>query len=227
MTRKGTEALLVALLATACAQDLSVHVRGGDRPPNPGYLVAAGGVDVDRFQLVVRNLRLQSSPTDGGVDTPGVNYLGAGPYLIDLDGGTLGGGTFTELIAGHDIGAHGYYEMNIDLAPVTSEDVAAVPALAPLLGKTFVITGRNAQGVPFTFESSVQQVLVRDEVFRMGMNHNNIDVNIAANVWFAPDGGGTLDPADPADQAAIEKQVADSIDAYEDDNMDGVPDPLG
>jgi hypothetical protein len=70
-------------------------------------------------------------------------------------------------------------------------------------------------------------VLVRDEVFRMGMNHNNVDINIAPNTWFALPDGGVLDPTDPAAAQQIEANVAASIDAYEDDNMDGVPDPLG
>ena len=42
----------------------------------------------------------------------------------------------------------------------------------------------------------------------------------------APTDGGTLDPTDPADRQQIEENVAASIDAYEDDNKDGVPDPL-
>ena len=222
-------AISVALFSVACAQDISVHVRGGDRPPNPGYLVLQNGVDVDRFQVVLRNLKLQSEPTDGGVDTPGAHLLGEGPFLMDLPAASLSGGALTEILSGVHIGAKGYYEMNIGLSPVTDGDVAAAPGLAPMLGKTFVITGRNQNGVPFTFASSVTQVLVRDEVFRMGMNHNNIDVNIAPNAWFVDADGGVIDPvtATPAQRALIETNVAGSIDAYEDDNMDGEPDPLG
>ncbi len=69
----------------------------------------------------------------------------------------------------------------------------------------------------------------RESVFRMGLNHNNLDINIAPNKWFAIPDGGTLDPAstDPAVRSQIEQNVLDSIDAYEDDDMDGNPDPLG
>jgi hypothetical protein len=219
----------VALFFAACAQDVSVHVRGGDRPPDPDFLTLQTGVEVDRLQLVLRNLKLQSQPTDGGVDTPGAHILGEGPYYMDLPGESLTGGAFTEIVSSVHIGAKGYYEMNIGLSPVTDGDVTLAPAVAPMLGKTFVITGRNQSGVPFTFTSSMTQVLVREQVFRMGMNHNNIDVNIAPNTWFVDADGGVIDPvtATPEQKKLIEANVAASIDAYEDDNMDGEPDPLG
>ena len=230
MTRNFLPPLVLASLAAACAQDLSVHIRGGDRPPDPGYLVLATGVDVDRFQVVMRNIRLQSQPTDGGVDTPGGVYVGPGPFLVDLDGGQLDKGVFTPLVSDYAIGAKGFYEMDIDLLPVSQGDVALKPDLAPMLGKTFVIEGRNAQGVPFTFTSTIAKVVVRESVFRMGMNHNNVDINIEPNAWFVhPDGGAVLDPTstDPAVRALIEQNVVNSIDGYQDDDMDGVPDPLG
>ena len=184
---------------------------------------------MDRFQIVMRNLRLQSDPTDGGFSTPDMTVIGTGPYLVDLSGPNLTGGVFTELVSGFSIRPKGYYEMDIDLVPVSQADVQANSALAPLLGKTYVITGRNQQGTSFTFESSSQQVLVRESVFRMGLNHNNVDVNIAPDMWFKSADGGTIDPTttDPALRSMIEANVAASIDAYEDDNMDGVPDPLG
>jgi len=229
MPRNFMPALVAALVAAACAEELSVHVRSGDRPPDPGFLVLSTGVDVDRFQIVMRNLRLQSDPTDGGFSTPGMTVIGTGPYLVDLSGPNLTGGVFTELVSGFGIRPKGFYEMDIDLVPVSQADVQANSALAPLLGKTYVITGTNQQGTSFTFESSSQQVLVRESVFRMGLNHNNVDVNIAPNMWFQTPDGGTVDPTttDPALRSMIEANVAASIDAYEDDNMDGVPDPLG
>ena len=220
---------LLCALAAGCAQEVSVNVRGGDRPPDPGYLQVASGVDVDRFQIVLRNLRLQESPTDGGVESPGVARIGPGAYLVDLPAQRLTGGTFTEVVKNFPIGAKGFYEMDIDLSPVTQADVQAAPELGTILGKTFVIQGHNAQNVPFTFDSTMSRVLVRPSVFRMGLNHNNLDVNIEANKWFVNPAGGFLDPVsnDPAVRAQIEANVAASIDAYEDDDMNGVPDPLG
>ena len=215
--------------AAACAQDLSVHVRGGDRPPNPTFLVVDGGVTVDRLQIVLRNLRLQPVMTDGGFDTEDTHVIGPGPFLVDLPPDKLTGGAFTGLVSGYGIGAKGFYEMDLDLAPVSAADVQTTPALAPLLGDTFVITGHDAAGAPFTFTSSLNRVLVRPSVYRLGMNHNNVDVNIAPNQWFVLPDGGALDPSstDPAVHALIEENVAGSIDGYEDDNMDGNPDPLG
>jgi hypothetical protein len=226
---RTTWTIAIALLASACAQDLTIHVRGGDRPPNPEFLVVDGGVTVDRLQLVLRNIRLQSVPTDGGFDTPDVRVIGPGPYYVDLAPEQLSGGTFTQIGSGVHIGAKGFYEMDIDLAPVTDADVAAVPSLTPLLGKTFIITGHNAQGAPFSFDSPLQEVLTRQSVYRMGMNHNNVDVNIAPNVWFVSPDGAPLDPVSnaPAVRTQIETNFATSIDGYEDDDLNGHPDPLG
>jgi len=226
------------LLAAACAKEVAVHVRGGDRPPDPDFLFVAnraapldvsGGVAVDRFRLVLRNLRLQTEPTDGVNDTPGVELLGPDVYLVDLGPSALGNGAFTELIRNFPIDAKGFHEMDLDLSPVTESDVRAKEELRPLLGKTFLIEGRNGQGTAFVFESTAARVLLRESVFRMGLNHNNLDVNVAPNTWFRGPGGEPLDPAsaDPAVRRQIEENVAASIDAYEDDDMDGIPDPLG
>jgi hypothetical protein len=231
-------ALVAISISAACSNDMSVHVRGGDRPPNPEELMpsdgvarsgglAVNGVTVERFQIVLRSMRLQEAPTDGGSDAPGAEYFGPGPYLVDLLPPGLSGGALTELISKYIIGPKSYYEMNVNLQPVSASDVELKPALAPLQGRTFRIAGSNAQGVPFTVESTMSRLLIRPSVYRLGTNHNNLDVNIAPSRWFENPDGGTLDPADPAAHQQIEENVAASIDAYEDDNMDGEPDPLG
>ena len=122
------------LLATGCAQEVTVHIRGGDRPPDPdflhvarpsaqavqpGSLVVTGGSEVQRFRIVLRNLRLQSQPIDAGSgDSPGARILGPNAYVVDIPGTSLGGGTFTELIGSEGLGAKGFYQMDIDLSPV-------------------------------------------------------------------------------------------------------------
>ena len=229
MTALRTLTALLLLLA-ACERAVSVHIRGGDRPPDPDYLVLASpasDISVTSFRIVLRNLRLQSEPTDGHFDTPGTEFIGPGTYLADLPGAALSGGSFTELISKFRLDPKGLYEMDIDLAPVTAADVNAQPALAPMLGKTFVIEGTDAHGAPFVLESSMERVLVREGVFRIGLNNNNLDLNIAPNRWFVEADGGVLEPGDPAARARIEENVAASMDAYEDDDMDGIPDPLG
>ncbi|MFL5359478.1 MAG: hypothetical protein ACJ78U_00800, partial [Myxococcales bacterium] len=90
------------LVAAACAKEVTVHVRGGDRPPDPDFLFVAngstaplaggGGGSVDRFRMVLRNLRLQSEPTDGINDTPGIELIGPGVYLVDLRSSALANG---------------------------------------------------------------------------------------------------------------------------------------
>jgi hypothetical protein len=228
-------AIPFSLLVGGCAQEISVHVRAGDRPPNPDFvtlparnaLTVAGGIRVDSFQIVLRDIRLQSTSTDAGQPTPDQVVLAEGPHLVELSGPQLAPGALTGLVSGVHIGAKGFYEMDIDLRPVTNGEVDANPALAPLLSRTFIIRGLLSGGSPFTFDSTVEQVLLRPSVFRMGLNHNNVDVNVAPARWFETADGGVLDPSssDPAVRETIERNVLDSIDGYADDNLDGLPDP--
>lgn len=236
----------LAMAATACARDMSVTVRMGDRPPNPdkhpgtsrGELVASGasgslaaaGVNVDRFQIVLRDIRLESSPTQNGERTADEAIIGPGATLVDLSAAQLDPAAMTEIVpGGPHIAWSSYYEVDVDLAPVTQAEVDADAKFAPLLGSSFVIQGRTATGGPFIFKSSLQKVLVRPATFRDGFGHNNTTINIAPNLWFIGADGSVLDPAsaDPAVHAAIESNVAASLDGYMDDNADGNPDPLG
>ncbi len=229
-------ALAVAMTASGCAQDLAAHVRAGPRPPNPdsgtpiyvdrGSTTMSPGYVVDRFQIVLRNVRLQSDPTVAGEPSPDMRMLVPGPILVELTGAGLADGALTEILAGYGIGARAFYELDIDLSPVTSAEAAANPALAPLVGKTFVIEGKLPSGKAFTFASSLTAVLLRQAVYRFGMNHNNVDINVAYNLWFIGPGAVPIDPTDPANRAVLEENVLGSIDAYEDANEDGIPDPL-
>src|SRR5690242_1644881 len=74
--RRGRPAIgvLLALVATACNQDMTVYARMGDRPPNPDaaappssqvQLVAAG-ITIDRFRIVLHDIRLQTASTKAG-----------------------------------------------------------------------------------------------------------------------------------------------------------------
>jgi hypothetical protein len=228
--------IVVALTATGCAQDLATHVRVGPRPANPdsatpvyvdrGSSTLPPGYVIERFQIVLRNVRLQSDPTVAGEPSPDMRMLIPGPILVDLSGGQLADGALTSILEGYGMGARAFYEVDLDLAPVTSADVTANPALAPLLGQTFVIAGKLPDGRAFTFSSSLTAVLLRPATYRFGMNHNNININFATNLWFIGPGAVPIDPTNPAERSVLEENVLGSIDAYEDANLNGIPDPL-
>jgi hypothetical protein len=224
------------LCAVACGKDLTVHVRAGDRPPDPDALtlsdviaqpLLAAGVAVDRFEIVVRDLRLQPTPTADGSATPDDERIGPATVLVDLSGAQLEPGAMTEIVAARSVRWASFYQSVIELGPVTQDDVAADPALAPLLGRSLVVSGRLPGGAPFTYESSAAAVLVRPATYRMGLNHNNVTINVEPNRWFRGPNGEPLDPSDPAVHSTIEANILESIDAYMDDDRDGNPDLLG
>jgi hypothetical protein len=230
-------AALLALGAAACGRDITVNVRTGDRPPNPdpvatpartgAQALLAAGVAVDEFRIVLRDFRLQPTQIADGAPSPNDARIGPETVLVDLSGAQLDPGAMTEIVPSELVTWASFYQSATKLSPVTQDDVASNPALAPLLGKTLVISGRLPGGAPFTFESSVATVLVRPATYRMGLNHNNVTINFALNKWFLGPNGEPLDPRDPAAHATIEANILESIDAYMDDNRDGNPDSLG
>lgn len=228
-------ALALALTSAGCGKDITVNLRTGDRPPDPNVesssvsasrqLVA--GVAVDRVRVVFRDLRLQMNPTADGSPSTGDQGLISRVSLVDLSGAGLSLGAMTEIVPARDVSWDSFYQAVLELGPVTSEDVAADPALSPLAGRTLVVEGRMPGGAPFTYESSVATVLVLPVVFRTGLNHNNLTLNVALDEWFEGDAGEPLDPDDPAARSTIEANILESINVYMDDNRDGNPDILG
>jgi len=117
-----------------------------------------------------------------------------------------------------------------DLVPVLAGDVQANSALAPLPGRRTSSPARKISKAPASpSESSINQVLVRESgLSDEALNHNNVDVNIGA-----PTGGSRVRTALPSTATnhrsarAFDDRgnVAGPIDAYEDDNMDGVARP--
>ncbi len=221
---------------------MTVYARMGDRPPNPdepvassaststhGTALLAAGITVDRFRIVLRDIRLAPTQTQHGERVSDEAVIGPGIILLDVAGAALDPGAMTQIVQAAHVAWRSYYEVDLDLGPVTQAEADASGALAPLVGRTFVIEGRLPSGTPFRFESSLGQVLARPSVFRNGTNHNNTTINFAPNRWFVGANGAPLDPSssDPAVRAAIEANVAASIDGYIDDNLDGNPDSLG
>jgi hypothetical protein len=234
MKARALRAVPVALaFVAACAKDITVNVRAGDRPPNPdqaavvaGALLASG-IAIDAVQIVLRDIRLQANPVADGAPAPGDVAVSPPAVLVDLSGAGLVPGAMTEVVATRSVSWKSFYQVVLELRPVTADDGASDPALAPLVGRTLVITGRLPGDIPFTYESDVASVLVRPAVFRAGLNHNNLTINIAPNAWFQGDGGEPLDPRDAAARPIIEANILQSIDAYMDDDRDGNPDFLG
>jgi hypothetical protein len=225
----------LSLALGACSKDLTVNLRAGDRPPDPehGAILDAAqaalvsGIAVDRVQLVLRNLRFQANPTEDGAPATGDVAVSPPTVLVDLSGGQLAPGAMTEIVSARDLSWESYYQTVLELRPVTPDEAAADPALTPLTGLTLVVTGRLPGGAPFTYESSLARVVVRPAVFRAGLNHNNLTLNVALNRWFEGPAGEPLDPLDPASATTIDANIVESIDAYMDDNRDGNPDFLG
>jgi hypothetical protein len=229
--------LALGLTTAGCARDITVHLRTGDRPPDPNAKRSSGsslaepqlvsGIALDRVRVVVRDLRLQATPTADGSASTGDEELVPRVLLVELAGAELAPSAMTEIVPARNVAWKSFYQAVLELGPVAPSDVTQDPALAPFTGKTLALEGRMPGGEPFVFESSVASVLVLPLVFRTGLNHNNLTVNVALDEWFQGPAGEPLDPRDPAAHSTIEANILNSINAYMDDNQDGIPDILG
>jgi hypothetical protein len=185
------------------------------------------GIALDRVRIVFRDLRLQMTPTANGSASTGDEVLVPRVLLVELSGAELAPNAMTEIVSARHVSWKSFYQAVLELGPVAPPDVAEDPTLAPFSGKTLAVEGRMPGGEPFLFESSAASVLVLPLVFRTGLNHNNLTLNVALDEWFQGPAGEPLDPRDPAAHSTIEANILNSIDAYMDDNVDGIPDGLG
>ena len=231
---RGMALALAAL--TACAQKLSVDVRIGRPPPVPAQaspnptplgvtLTRAGAIEFDRVQLVIRDLRLESSATVGDAASPGRQVVLIGPRLIELSDDQLRMGALTRLLSGAHGGLNSFYELDLDLRPVSEAEAILAPELTPLVGQSLAVSGRYG-GKPFVFTSKLTAVLKSEAVFRFGTNQNNVDLDFDPELWFLDASGAALDPTDPANRETIEQNLVRTFTAYEDDDFDGLPDSL-
>ncbi len=183
-------------------------------------VITSGAVTIDHVQMVVQSVELERPDANGGTN-PVDEELGAGPFLIEFATNELDG--HLKHVFDGSVPAGTYDKMKFKIHHVEDAEAAANAALAPLKGKSIVITGTYA-AAPFTFTSSLEEEQEREGTFTVADGSNNITLNIDPSGWFVGSGGATLDPTLSANRSQIESNIKASIDAYDDDDRDGVDD---
>jgi hypothetical protein len=219
--RSGLAVAVLSVAACSSGGNVTFSARGGGSSPPATALVVggAGGVTIDEVQLVVRRVRLERTASDGSSHE---EELSVGPFVIDLKGSQLDAGALAQVFDA-DVPPGTYGQVKFEVHRVEDADVAARPALAPLAGKSFVVTG-SYQGAPFTFSSSLDEEQEREGLFQVGTGTHNITLNLDVTRWFTGPGGTVLDPTLATNRSQIESNVKASIDAYEDDDRNGLHD---
>lgn len=220
-------ALLLLALAAACGPGrtaaLSLSARSTSALGAAGA-APASGIQLDRVRLVLRKIELEpaaTAPVGGGEDAQaGEVEVAAGPLLLDLSGAALGGSV--EHVLDAVVAAGTYRELKIEVRAVSASD-AATPGLRDLAARdASVLLDGTIDGQAFTFASSLRAAQKKEGSFAVSAaSASNITLQLDPTGWFAGPGGARLDPRLESARAAIEANLASSIDLFQDDDRSG------
>jgi len=213
-------------------------------PATAAELDLGSGITIARVRLALGEIGLEATASSasaamdassvGTVDDSGGHGAEAGedpgevkvgPFLVDLSGDALAGGTLAQVFDA-DVPAGTYRELRIVVAPV--DPSGATSALADLDGRSAMIGG-TIDGAPFTFSSRLVSAQRRESTLVVAADgsSSNVTLTISPAGWFRAPNGSRLDPTADGDRAAIEANLAASIDAFADDDQDGRDDRGG
>ena len=231
MTRSKTIALVPAvLLAAACAgkSTPSSQVDVALKVSAPvAFAADACGNTLSSAKFVLRKVELESE----GESTANGDEIEAGPALLDITAADFNGAIQQSIMsASVPNGTYTKAAFNIHKLGSDGDDAAASsldPALAAMAGYSVRIAGSGSSGA-FQFDSSLEATQEQTVNVVVGNTTTGIDgvtLSIDPSGWFKDStSGACLNPADAANQSAIEENVKASIKVEEDDNHDGVDD---
>jgi hypothetical protein len=196
-------------------------------------IVLADGVEVDAVWVVVGSLRLKSGRACSTDEEDGEGEPGEFRYDVPVVANLLTVGVLGERPE-LDAAAGRYCQLHVGLEGL---DAAALPALAPaeLVGKSVLIRGRRADGVPFVAstpspiklkleaKASTFEVESGDNAHIVGIELSTV---VTALELDAFDGEGiVIDEGEPEAVRAFERAVKRSARLFRDDDADGVLSP--
>ncbi len=217
--------------------------------PSGGSLDLGDGLLVQRIRIAVEKIGLETSQ-DGsdansgsgasatlvaadqssGGDPAGStgetesDEVRVGPCLIDLTGDKLTSGSNALVpVCSADVPAGTYEELEVAIGPVAAADAGGVAGLADMNGNSVIVEG-TFNGTAFSFQSALEMTQKSETPLTVGgSSGNNVTITLDPTGWFKGS-AGVLDPTATGNQQSIEANIAASIQAFEDDDMDGLED---
>jgi hypothetical protein len=218
-------ALALSVALAACGGEsrpgLSVSARlagasGAAAAASSALTVAGGRVQIDELWMVIRDVKL------GIPGQPGEVSAGNGPFLLHLAGTALGGGVTQEFSI--EVPAGTYDELRFIVHKLEDGQRIGVPELdGPRASIAMRLTVDGTDHLTFTSELNEAQRFGGTFVVEEGSAPDNITISIDPSGWFQ-DGSGFLDPRESANRQDIEDAIRTSIDAFEDDDRNGLSD---
>jgi hypothetical protein len=167
----------------------------------------------------------------GGIDSgsgegadDGECEVTAGPFLVDLSGAVLTGGVAFVVDLGAPAGT--YEELKFQLEPISASQAGSDAGLLTLANaQASVLVDGTSDGTPFTFSTGAALAQKREGKLVIDpAGGANVTLDFDAAGWFKAADGSRLDPASPADQAAIVANIGASLRLVADDDHDGEED---
>jgi hypothetical protein len=159
-------------------------------------------------------------PSGGDGETES-DEVRVGPCLIDLSGDKLTSGSNSLVpVCSGDVPAGTYDELEVAIGPVAPADAGGVAGLADLNGKSVIVDG-TFDGTAFSFQSELAVSHKSESPLTVGgSSGSNVTITVDPTGWFKGS-AGVLDPTAAGNQQSIEDNIAASIQAFPDDDMDG------
>ncbi len=219
---------------------LSITTRPASAPSLPAAATVSASIQIgngansltiNQAQVVLARIELSPS---GSCATAGedddCDELQAGPALVDLPvDGT------TKLVLDGAVPPGSYTALHAKLDAVKSDEdepgvstfLAAHPDLKGISVKVKgVFTDAKSQTHDFTFTSEADAEIEAafQPAITVAANTSNITVSVDVASWFKDETGAVIDPTDPANALAIDRNVRRSFRTFEDDDRDGIDD---
>jgi hypothetical protein len=249
MNRLGSVTLVMAAAALAACSDSSGPASSGPqasfqlatspKTAAPGMAALAGqevlvaGTDtivVTSVQMVMREIELNrvgGSACDSTLVDDSCEELEIGPELFDLP---LGTGAQRAVTVAIDTGSYDKIEFEIH-KPESSDDAGFIALHPEFDGVSIKMTG-TYNGTPFTYTSDLDVEQEYDFVPPLVVTDNTsfgVTMFVDLQTWFLNQSGdGFLDPASANKggqyEGEVKSNIEASINAFEDDDRDGVED---
>ncbi len=203
---------LAAVLLAACSggarSSLSLSARNattGAPPP-----AAVSGIALSRVRVALDKIELRSRNGDRRAE------VSLGPVVIDLSGADLDGKVHH--VFDSKVPAGTYDKIEFEIHPLESVPTAAGASTDDLVKQhaSAIIEG-TIDGEKFTFTTAIEAQQEFEGTFVVTDKSSNVTFDVDTSKWFVKD-GARLDPRVAANRPAIEDNLRNSINAFQDDD---------
>ncbi|MCI0551743.1 MAG: hypothetical protein L0287_12385 [Anaerolineae bacterium] len=223
----GVIGIVLSFSFTGCSNDtmsssggrlkLSIKAMAGSLPKSASP--QAQQVTITSAKVVLSKIELESSNKDS------MDFMSGIPLVVSLN---LTGAMTPLNTVSVPFGT--YEELELEISKLDSTDGQVYTANPDLQNLSVSVKGYvdGDTTAVFLFTSALyaeqEQEISPPLVVDANTPNANIVLTIDTTTWFSDKNGGVLDPRDPQNQTAIERNIKASVNMFEDDDDDGEPD---